>query len=92
MGVRKVYFIQFEKERMLTLTQPHFNIIEYKETNEEKTGGGEVPKEVEWMDMEMRFLVESILTQPMSTPFDSDSTKAEISIKLRNDGAMQKFF
>ncbi|GFY57731.1 hypothetical protein TNIN_430521 [Trichonephila inaurata madagascariensis] len=44
-----------------------------------QTGGGEVPKEVELTDFEMRFLEEPILTLPLSTPFDSDSTDIEIS-------------
>ncbi|GFW42005.1 myb_DNA-bind_5 domain-containing protein [Trichonephila clavipes] len=38
----------------------------------DKTGGGEVPKEAELTDFEMRFLEEPILTLPLSTPFDSD--------------------
>ncbi|GFU91951.1 hypothetical protein TNCV_3765761 [Trichonephila clavipes] len=37
-----------------------------------QTGGGEVPKEAELTDFEMRFLEEPILTLPLSTPFDSD--------------------
>ncbi|GFU37140.1 myb_DNA-bind_5 domain-containing protein [Trichonephila clavipes] len=44
-----------------------------------QTGGGEVPKEAELTDFEMRFLEEPILTLPLSTPFDSDSTDIEIS-------------
>ncbi|GFW46994.1 myb_DNA-bind_5 domain-containing protein [Trichonephila clavipes] len=44
-----------------------------------QTGGGEVPKEAELTDFEMRFLQEPILTLPLSTPFDSDSTDIEIS-------------
>ncbi|GFT69923.1 myb_DNA-bind_5 domain-containing protein [Trichonephila clavipes] len=46
-----------------------------------QTGGGEVPKEAELTDFEMRFLEEPILTLPLSTPFDSDSTDIEISSK-----------
>ncbi|GFX17267.1 hypothetical protein TNCV_1064702 [Trichonephila clavipes] len=46
-----------------------------------QTGGGEVPKEAELTDFEMRFLEEPILTLPLSTPFDSDSTDIEISTK-----------
>ncbi|GFU84355.1 hypothetical protein TNCV_1252481 [Trichonephila clavipes] len=38
-----------------------------------QTGGGEVPKEAELTDFEMRFLEEPILTLPLSTPFDSDT-------------------
>ncbi|GFX21739.1 myb_DNA-bind_5 domain-containing protein [Trichonephila clavipes] len=38
-----------------------------------QTGSGEVPKEAELTDLEMRFL------EPLSTPFDSDSTDIEIS-------------
>ncbi|GFT32789.1 myb_DNA-bind_5 domain-containing protein [Trichonephila clavipes] len=45
-----------------------------------QTRGGEVPKEAELTDFEMRFLEEPILTLPLSTPFDSDSTDIEISI------------
>ncbi|GFR16123.1 myb_DNA-bind_5 domain-containing protein [Trichonephila clavata] len=44
-----------------------------------RTGGGEVPKEAELTDFEMRFLEEPILTLPLYTPFDSDSTEIEIS-------------
>ncbi|GFS88643.1 hypothetical protein TNCV_1462411 [Trichonephila clavipes] len=44
-----------------------------------QTGVGEVPKEAELLDFEMRFLEESILTLPLSTPLDSDSTNIEIS-------------
>ncbi|GFW69001.1 hypothetical protein TNCV_2918991 [Trichonephila clavipes] len=33
-----------------------------------QTGGGEVPKETELTDFEMRFLEEPILTLPLSTP------------------------
>ncbi|GFW94865.1 uncharacterized protein TNCV_3397451 [Trichonephila clavipes] len=44
-----------------------------------QTRGGEVPKEAELTDFEMRFLEEPILTLPLSTPFDSDSTDIEIS-------------
>ncbi|GFW16308.1 myb_DNA-bind_5 domain-containing protein [Trichonephila clavipes] len=43
-----------------------------------QTGGGQVPKEAELTDFEMRFLEEPILTLPLSTPFDSDSTDIEI--------------
>ncbi|GFX88586.1 hypothetical protein TNCV_2659971 [Trichonephila clavipes] len=43
-----------------------------------QTGVGEVPKEAELTDFEMRFLVELILTLPLSTPIDSDSTDIEI--------------
>ncbi|GFX57652.1 myb_DNA-bind_5 domain-containing protein [Trichonephila clavipes] len=43
-----------------------------------QTRGGEVPKEAELTDFEM-FLEEPILTLPLSTPFDSDSTNIEIS-------------
>ncbi|GFX52817.1 hypothetical protein TNCV_3720071 [Trichonephila clavipes] len=43
-----------------------------------QTGGGEVPKEAGLTDFEMRFLEEAILTLPLSTPFDSDSTDIEI--------------
>ncbi|GFX60498.1 hypothetical protein TNCV_1182171 [Trichonephila clavipes] len=50
-----------------------------------QTGGGEVPKEAELTDFEMRFLEEPILTLPLSTPFDSDSTDIEISIMDMND-------
>ncbi|GFU71715.1 myb_DNA-bind_5 domain-containing protein [Trichonephila clavipes] len=46
-----------------------------------QTGGGEVPKEAELTDFEMRFSEEPILTLPLSTPFDSDSTDIEISSK-----------
>ncbi|GFQ97075.1 myb_DNA-bind_5 domain-containing protein [Trichonephila clavata] len=46
---------------------------------ERRTGDGEVPKEAELTDFEMRFLEEPILTLPLSTPFDSDSTEIEIS-------------
>ncbi|GFX23328.1 hypothetical protein TNCV_4936431 [Trichonephila clavipes] len=44
-----------------------------------QTGGGDVPKEAELTDFEMRFLEEPILTLPLSTPFASDSTDIEIS-------------
>ncbi|GFR07755.1 myb_DNA-bind_5 domain-containing protein [Trichonephila clavata] len=44
-----------------------------------RTGGGEVPKEAELTDFEMRFLEEPILTLLLYTPFDSDSTEIEIS-------------
>ncbi|GFR18410.1 myb_DNA-bind_5 domain-containing protein [Trichonephila clavata] len=47
-----------------------------------RTGGGEVPKEAELTDFEMRFLEEPILTLPLYTPFDSDSTEIEISSKI----------
>ncbi|GFX51209.1 uncharacterized protein TNCV_2735601 [Trichonephila clavipes] len=40
---------------------------------------GEVPKEAELTDFEMRCLEDPILTLPLSTPFDSDSTDVEIS-------------
>ncbi|GFR11207.1 myb_DNA-bind_5 domain-containing protein [Trichonephila clavata] len=39
-----------------------------------RTGGGEVPKEAELTDFEMRFLEEPILTLPLYTPFDSDKS------------------
>ncbi|GFT27291.1 uncharacterized protein TNCV_5140751 [Trichonephila clavipes] len=48
-----------------------------------QTGSGEVPKEAELTDFEMRFLEEPILTLPLSTPFDSDSTDIEISMLLK---------
>ncbi|GFW13310.1 hypothetical protein TNCV_3767271 [Trichonephila clavipes] len=37
-----------------------------------QTKGGEVPKEAELTDLEMRFLEEPILTLLLPTPFDSD--------------------
>ncbi|GFQ66004.1 hypothetical protein TNCT_648111 [Trichonephila clavata] len=76
MNLSKIYFTQFEKELVLELMKPHLHIIECKETNAERrrTGGGEVPKEAELTDFEMRFLEEPILTLPLYTPFDSDST------------------
>ncbi|GFY29098.1 hypothetical protein TNCV_4722261 [Trichonephila clavipes] len=55
-----------------------------------QTEGGEVPKEAELTDFEMRFLVEPILTLPLSTPFDSDSTDIEISTMLAKN--FKKYF
>ncbi|GBN91449.1 hypothetical protein AVEN_85697-1 [Araneus ventricosus] len=43
-----------------------------------KTGGGEVAKEVELSTLERRFLEEPILTLPLSTPYDSDTSQMEI--------------
>ncbi|GFS88699.1 hypothetical protein TNCV_1462751 [Trichonephila clavipes] len=53
--------------------------VKLKQNEGRQTGGGEVPKEAELTDFEMRFLEESILTLPLSAPFDSDSTDIEIS-------------
>ncbi|GFR28421.1 myb_DNA-bind_5 domain-containing protein [Trichonephila clavata] len=53
-----------------------------------RTGGGEVPKEAELTDFEMRFLEEPILTLPLYTPFDSDSTEIEISNNTLNSASL----
>ncbi|GFR02165.1 hypothetical protein TNCT_315631 [Trichonephila clavata] len=87
MNVSKLYFTQFEKELVLALMKPHLHIIECKETNARgEKRGGEVPKEAELINFEMRFLEELILMLLLSTPIDSNSKEIEIS-KCRNGHA-----
>ncbi|GFR18632.1 hypothetical protein TNCT_601551 [Trichonephila clavata] len=83
MNASKVYFTQFEKELVLALMNPHLHVIECKETNASgEKRGGEVPKEAELINFEMRFLEELILMLLLSTPIDSNSTEIEISKNL----------
>ncbi|CAL1278818.1 unnamed protein product [Larinioides sclopetarius] len=43
-----------------------------------KTDGGQVPKDVQISEFELSYLAEPMLTMPMSTPWDSDTSQMEI--------------
>ncbi|GFT16557.1 DUF1758 domain-containing protein [Trichonephila clavipes] len=68
-------FLEIRCIQLESIRKTDFGTKNFPEINR----GGEVPKEAELTDFEMRFLEEPILTLPLSMPFDSDSTDIEIS-------------